>query len=325
MTEIHSTSGACADAPIIIVAGPTASGKSACAVALARAFDGVVINADSMQIYDGLSVVTARPSAEEEAQAPHRLYGVLDAAESCSAGRWLDLAASEISAARAGGRLPILCGGTGLYLKALVQGIAPIPDIPNDVREAARARHAAIGGAAFREDLAVLDPEAAEKLPPGDSQRLIRAYEIVKATGRTQADWAGEPHQKAVTGRFATVAFVPDRAVLYSAIDARFEAMMAGGALDEVRTLRARGLDRALPALKAVGVRELLACLDGEMTLQEAVAKAQQSSRKYAKRQITWLRTQLETEGEAVLYLSAQYSESLNGKIFAFIRQFLLT
>lgn len=309
---------------MIVVAGPTASGKSACALALARAFDGVVVNADSMQVYAEVRVITARPPADEEAAAPHRLYGVLPVSEACSAGRWLDMAAAEIDAARAAGRLPIVCGGTGLYLKALMEGLSPIPDIPGAVRGEARALHARLGGEAFRSALAALDPASAARWPAGDTQRLLRAYEIVKATGRTQGDWARDSPVKKVAARFAAVVLVPRREILYPAIDARLDAMMAAGALDEVRRLHAMGLDRALPVCKAVGVRELLAYLDGEMDLAAAVAKAKQASRNYAKRQMTWLRTQL-GGGTGTLVINAQYSESFEDEIFSFLRQNLLT
>lgn len=324
MAELHSTDDA-APGPVVVVAGPTASGKSACAVALARAFDGVVINADSMQIYAELHVVTARPSSAEEAAAPHRLYGVLSVREPCSAGRWLAVAAAEIDAARAAGRLPIVCGGTGLYLKALMEGLSPIPEIPAAARDDARALYERMGGAAFRDALAALDPAAAARLPAGDRQRLVRAYEIVRATGRTQDAWAAEPPLRTVTGRFAAVVLVPDRQILYPAIDARFDAMMAAGALDEVRRLHAMGLDPALPACKAVGVRELLAHLDGVVDLDGAVAKAKQASRNYAKRQMTWLRTQVGGGAATVRLFDAQYSESLGAEIFSFVRHYLLT
>lgn len=325
MTESDSKEDGAENKPIAVVAGPTASGKSACALDLAREFDGIIINADSMQVYEELRVVTARPSAQEESLAPHRLYGVMSVAAACSAGHWLDRAAAEIRAAWDDDKLPIVCGGTGLYIKALMEGIAPIPDVAADVRAEARRLHGEVGGAAFREKLAVLDADAAERLPAGDSQRLIRAYEIVRATGRTQSDWQAETPVRAVKARFATLALIPDRAVLYPAIDARFLAMMDAGALDEVRALAAMDLDPALPSVKAVGVRELLAYVRGEREREDAVASAQQASRNYAKRQLTWLRTQFASSEFPLYPISAQYSESFRGEIFSFIRQYLLT
>ena len=240
-------------APLLIVAGPTASGKSALALALAEEFSGTIINADSMQVYRDLHVLTARPGPAEEARAPHRLYGVIDAAEPCSAGRWRGLALGEIEAARAAGRMPILAGGTGLYLHALVHGIAAVPAIPAEIRDAARALHAELGGAAFRARLAERDPDAAARLDPGDRQRLLRAYEVVAATGRTLGAWQRAAAPAARPG-IACVILLPPRAQLYAACDARFGAMMAQGAEDEARALLARGLAADLPAMKAVGM-----------------------------------------------------------------------
>jgi tRNA dimethylallyltransferase len=306
--------------PVLIVAGPTGSGKSALAIDAAVEFRGTVINADSMQVYRELRLLTARPSAEDEARVPHRLFGVLPAAEVCSAGRWLAMAAVEIAAARAQGRLPIVVGGTGLYLKALTNGLVPVPEIPEAARGEARALHRRLGGEAFKEELAGLDPVAAARLPAGDSQRLIRAYEVVAATGRTLADWQRqEPAKPAVDARFATIVLSPPREDLYAAVDARFDAMIAAGALDEVRALVA--LDPALPAMKAVGVKELAAHLRGEIDLEPACAAAKKATRNFAKRQRTWLRHQLDPDEQAF----EQYSERIYPKMLSFIRQFLLT
>ena len=309
---------------LVIVAGPTASGKSALALALAEEFGGTVINADSMQVYRDLAVLTARPGAAELARAPHRLYGVIDAAESCSAGRWRALALGEIAAARAEGRLPILAGGTGLYLRALLEGLAPVPPVPAAIRAEARALHAQLGGEAYRSLLAELDPDAARRLAAGDTQRLIRAYEVAKATGRPLAAW----RQGQSGGGFTAAALLllPPRAALYRLADARFMAMMAAGAEEEVRALLARGLDPALPAMKAVGVRELGAFLAGRLSREEAIAAARQATRRYAKRQYTWFRHQMpETSSLRKLIVAEQFSESLLPEIFSFIRQFLLT
>ena len=311
--------------PIVLIAGPTASGKSALGLAIAEEFRGTLINADSMQVYRDLAILTARPSAAELARAPHRLYGVLDAGEVCSAARWCAMAEAEIAAAQAEGRLPLLVGGTGLYFRALLKGLAPVPEIPAAVRAAARALHKSIGGVLFHAELARRDPEASTRLHPSDSQRLIRAYEVVTATGRTLRDW--QRGDAAGTQRLAAaLLLLPPREVLYDAIDRRFLAMIERGAPEEVRALLARGLAPELPAMKAVGVPELIRVIRGEISLEAAMALAQQASRNYAKRQITWFRHQLpSTPDFPVLRLAAQYSESLLPEIFSFIRQFVLT
>lgn len=279
---------------VVIVTGPTAGGKSGMALELAERLGGWIINADSMQVYRDLRVLTARPDATEEARVPHRLFGVLGAEERCSVGRWLDMAVAEITAARAAGRLPILVGGTGMYLKALTEGLAPVPDVPTTVTAEATALYDTLGGIAFAEALAKHDPGAAEALPPGDRQRLIRAYAVVQATGRPLADWQNEaPIGPALDARFTTVLVLPPRDALYAACDARFTAMLDEGAMDEVRALLARELDPSLPAMRAVGVRELGAVIRGEMTLDQAADKARQATRNYAKRQLTWFRHQL--------------------------------
>ncbi len=308
--------------PVLIIAGPTASGKSALALDAAEEFTGTVINADSMQVYRELRVLTARPTDGDEARVPHRLFGALSVTEACSAGRWLAMARAEIEAARGAARLPILVGGTGLYLKALTDGLAPVPGIPQGIRSEARRLHARLGGEAFRAELAKVDAEAARRLEAGDSQRLIRAFEVVRATGRPLAGWqrqgAGGP---ATDARFATIVLAPPRDALYAAIDARLDTMIEEGALDEVAALDRLGLDTGLPAAKAVGVPELRRHLRGEITLDEALDSAKRASRNFAKRQLTWLRHQM--PGAHVV--PAQYSESLRPEIFSFICRFLLT
>jgi tRNA dimethylallyltransferase len=306
--------------PIILIGGPTASGKSALALAIAEEFAGTVINADSMQVYRDLAILTARPGPAEKARAPHRLYGVLDAADACSAARWRGMAEAEIEAAASRGSLPVLVGGTGLYFRALLDGLAEIPAIPAVTRAEARRLHRLLGGAGFRACLAARDPAGAARLTPGDTQRLLRAYEVVAATGRPLADWqaaqaAGPRHAQA-----AALLLMPPRPLLYAACETRFAAMAAGG-LDELRALLARRLDPALPVMKAVGVRELAAHLAGAVPLGEAIRLGQQATRRYAKRQTTWFRHQM--PGGRVI--EAQFSESLLPEIFAFIRQFLLT
>lgn len=310
---------------IAIVAGPTASGKSALALALAEEFAGTIINADSQQVYRDLAVLTARPGTAEMARVPHRLYGVIDAAENCSVGRWLALAQAEIDAASAAGRLPILVGGTGLYLEALLNGLAEVPPIPAAARAEAQTLHAQLGGAVFRERLAALDPVAAARLVPTDSQRLTRAYEVVRATGKTLAQWQRrqEPDRRL---RAAAIVLLPERESLYRACDARVLRMMADGVEAETRALLARDLPGTLPAMKAVGVRELKAWIEGHATRDAAVAAMQQATRHYVKRQFTWFRHRL-LDGEMLrrVTLSEQFSESLLPQIFPFIRQSLLT
>ncbi len=285
-----------ADAPVIVIGGPTASGKSSLALSIAERLDGVVINGDAIQVYRDLRVLTARPSGAEERRAPHRLYGFLDATEQCSAGRWQALALAEIAAANAAGKRAIVVGGTGLYLRALIEGIAPIPDIPADIRARSRARYAEIGGAAFQAEFAARDPVMAARLEPADGQRLMRAWEVLEATGRSLAEWQDEPTE-APDLPFTMIVLMPPRDEIYAACDKRLEAMIAVGVLDEVAALMKRAerehLDPSLPVLKAVGYAELAGHLAGRTTLEAAVAAAQQQTRRYAKRQITWFRHQL--------------------------------
>ena len=305
--------------PVLLIGGPTASGKSRIAVEVAQAFSGVVINADSMQTYRELRVLTARPTPAEELAAPHRLFGVLTLDTPGSVMTWLQMAEAEIRAAWVAGRLPIVVGGTGLYLKALTEGIAALPPIPSFFRTDAADRYERLGGEAFRCELAALDADAAARLPPGDRQRLIRADEVVRATGRTLGEWQGLGDRRPIAARFITVLVLPPRDRLYAAIDARFDRMLAAGVLDEAATLLTR--DPTLPGMKALGVRPLLSHLRGEICLEEAVRRAKRDSRRYAKRQLTWMRHQL----SAPAMLIEQYSESVHAKLFAFIREILLT
>ncbi|HTH17989.1 MAG TPA: tRNA (adenosine(37)-N6)-dimethylallyltransferase MiaA [Magnetospirillum sp.] len=307
--------------PAIVIAGPTASGKSGMALAIAREFDGVVVNADSMQVYDVLRVVTARPGPEDEALAPHKVYGVLSPSVACSAALWKDLAAAAMEEAWAAGKLPVVVGGTGLYLRTLIHGISPIPDIPENIRAEARARLERLGNAAFHAELAARDPVMAARLDPSNSQRLVRAREVIEATGRSLAEWQAEPMEGAVPARYLTFALLPPRQPLYDAIDRRFRLMMNQGAEEEVRQLLTMKLDAALPAMKALGVPEIAAYLAGDIDREEAIARASTASRNYAKRQLTWFKHQLVTPE----VLSAQFSESLTQIIFPFIRRFLLT
>jgi tRNA dimethylallyltransferase len=305
---------------VVVIAGPTASGKSRLALELADALHGTIINADSLQIYCDLRILSARPDDAAMARVPHVLYGYQDAAQRGSVGCWRGLAQDAIAASHRAGRLPIVVGGTGIYLRALQHGLAAIPPIPTVIRAEAAALHRTLGGAAFRERLAVSDPVAARRLMPGDRQRLIRAWEVVEATGRPIGEWQRSP-SVALPYRVASILLAPSREVLYAACDARFIEMIAKGALDEAAALMARRLDPELPAMKAVGVPELLRHLRGEIALDAAVAAAQQATRRYAKRQMTWFRHQM-TPG---LVFDAQFSESLLRCSRHFIDHFLLT
>lgn len=306
--------------PVIAILGPTASGKSALALDLATRLDGVIINADSMQVYRDLRILTARPDDDDLARAPHRLYGFQAADTPCSAADWRTRALVEIAAAGAAGQVPILCGGSGLYFKALTEGLAPIPDISPALRARLRARLADIGGAAFRRELATRDPAGAARLHDGDSQRLIRAMEVVEGTGRTLAAWHRQASPPAPLSCL-TFVLAPPRPALYAHCDARFETMVAAGAVAEARRLKALGLCRDLPAMKAVGVRQLIDYIDEKCNLNDAIAGAQQETRRYAKRQTTWFKHQIEQFHP----LPQQYSEKLVDEIFPKIREFLLT
>jgi len=276
----------------LIVAGPTASGKSALALGLARRLGGVVINADSMQLYRELRVLTARPTPAEEAQAPHALYGVRPAAEAGSVAWWREAALAAMAAARASGRLPILCGGTGLYFHAMNKDLADIPDPGPAARAEARALLAEIGPEALHARLRQHDPATASRLRPSDSQRLARAWEVWRGTGRGIADWlaAAKVPMPAAAWRFAAILLDPPRPELRAAITARFAAMLADGAIEEVRALLALGLDPALPAMRAHGVPELSDYLRGAIMLDEASARAIAATGRYTKRQATWFR-----------------------------------
>jgi tRNA dimethylallyltransferase len=312
--------------PLILLAGPTASGKSRLALALADGLDGTVINADSAQMYRDLRIVSARPSAKDEARTPHRLYGVLDGDDVGSAARWAERAAAEARAAHAAGRLPLIVGGTGLYMKALTEGLSAIPDIPPDIRAAARARLAEQGNAAVHAELMARDPDTAARLDPGNSQRLARAWEVLEATGRPLSWWQRRPPAPPpLSARILTLVLDPPRDALAAVIDARVEAMIAAGALDEVAALLARALPADRPVMKAVGVPDLAAHLRGDLTLPQAVARMQAATRQYAKRQRTWLRGQMRADAVLRPPDPAQFSESRTEQTFAIVRRFLLT
>jgi tRNA dimethylallyltransferase len=278
----------------ILIAGPTASGKSALALALAEELGGTIINADAMQVYRDLRIITARPTPEEEVRVPHRLYGHVDAAENYSVGRWcadVRAALAEVERAR---RPPIIVGGTGLYFKALTQGLATIPPTPPEVRAAVRARLAAAGPQALYAELVQHDPEMAARLKPGERTRIARALEVLQATGRSLAEWQRQGVQPILDPtRAAKIFLAPDRSALHKRIEERFDAMLAAGALEEVRALDTRGLDPLLPAMKAHGVPWLRRHLRGEITLAQAAEGAKKDTKRYTKRQLTWFRHQM--------------------------------
>ncbi|CCD98215.1 tRNA (adenosine(37)-N6)-dimethylallyltransferase MiaA [Bradyrhizobium sp. STM 3809] len=282
------------DNKAVLIAGPTASGKSALALELAQKAGGVIINTDSMQVYHDLRVLTARPTAEEEALAPHRLYGHVDAAVNYSAGHFVRDAAHVLDDVRHQGRLPVFIGGTGLYFKALTRGLSAVPPVPDAIREAVRERLDREGVEALHAELARRDAAAAARLNVRDRTRIARALEVIEATGRPLADWHAEttpPLLPAGTTRALFIA--PERDALYARIDARFEVMLQAGALDEVERLAARGLDPLLPAMKAHGVPALIRYLRGEISREEAASIGKADTRHYAKRQFTWFRHQL--------------------------------
>ncbi|WP_438381541.1 tRNA (adenosine(37)-N6)-dimethylallyltransferase MiaA [Asaia sp. BMEF1] len=316
-----------ADAPIaLIVAGPTCSGKSALALALAERFTGVVINADSMQVYADLHVLTARPDAHDEARVPHRLYGVLDAAQPGSVAWWRETALGEMQAAWPQGRLPILCGGTGMYMRALLDGLVEVPEPGNEAREAARALVAEQGSEAAHAVLMRDDPQTAQNLRPGDGQRVARALEVLWGTGQGLSYWRSQPGLPPAPCRFVSVRLDPPREVLRAAIGERFSRMIDLGAMQEVETLVARRLSPALPAMRAHGVPELSAALAGTLSLEEAIRRAVIATGQYTRRQATWFNHHaLGAEQDCMISLqrydeSTQFSEREFEKIATFIQ-----
>ena len=293
--------------PLALIAGPTASGKSSLALALAERAGGVVINADSAQVYRDLRIVSARPSAADEARAPHRLYGTRDGADACSAADWAADAKAAIAEALAAGRLPILAGGTGLYIRTLIEGIAPVPEIDPAVRRAVRALPVGEAHAA----LAVEDREAAVRLRAGDTTRIARALEVVRSTGRTLKSWQAEKHG-GIGGEvsLAPLILLPPRDWLHARCDQRFEAIFSDAGIEEVRRLLARHLPALAPVMRAIGVREIAAFLHGETSREAALAAGRIATRQYAKRQYTWFRRQ---PPEAW----PRFEEALEGEAFA--------
>jgi tRNA dimethylallyltransferase len=278
-------------ATIVFIAGPTASGKSAAALEMAQALGGEIVNADSMQVYRDLRILTARPSPQDLERARHHLFGHVDAATSCSAGMWARQAAQAIADIAAREEVAIVVGGTGLYFRALSEGLSPVPEVPNDVRAAVRRRCEQIGSEAFRAELLARDPAAA-RLSPADVQRHIRAAEVLEATGRPLAEFQSMARESLIPTLAAKIVIEPDRETLYRDCDARFDRMLAAGALEEARAFKGRALDPSLPAMKALGVAELVSHLQGQMTLADAAELAKRNTRRFAKRQLTWFRNQ---------------------------------
>lgn len=294
MSKSKSSESADSRPPVALIAGPTASGKSDCAVRLALALaahgrQATVINADSAQVYADLAVLSARPTAEEMHGVAHRLFGEWDGAEACSAADWANRARAIVAEVHAAGGVPVLVGGTGLYLRTLLDGIAPVPPIDPVVREAVRGLPVAQAYAALQAE----DPERAAVLAPADAARVTRALEVVRSTGRTLAAWQAQ-RVGGIGGavRLHPAILLPDRATLYARCDARFAKMLSGGAIGEVRALLARKLEPALPVMRAIGVTEIAAYLAGEITLETAESRSAQATRNYAKRQYTWFRNQ---------------------------------
>jgi tRNA dimethylallyltransferase len=278
----------------VLIAGPTASGKSALALEFADKARGVIINADSMQVYRDLRIITARPSLAEEARVAHRLYGHVDAAANFSVGAWVGDASAALAEARAQNQLPIFVGGSGLYFKALTRGLSAVPPIPPEIREGVRARLERDGVEALHTELARRDPQSAERLKPRDRTRIARALEVIEATGRSRGVWHRDGLPPLLPpGTFTAVFLAPDRDQLYARIDARFDTMIKDDAVAEIAALAARHLDPQLPVMKAHGVPPLIRHLRGEITLEEAAVIGRADTRHYAKRQFTWFRHQL--------------------------------
>jgi tRNA dimethylallyltransferase len=283
----------------ILITGPTASGKSALAVELAKRHDGVVVNADSMQVYDTLRVLTARPSDEDMQGVPHCLYGHVPAGSGYSTGAWLRDVTALLPQLRAEGRLPVFVGGTGLYFKALTGGLSDMPAIPEEIRTRLRARLLSEGGAVLHAVLAERDPDMAMTLNPQDGHRIVRALEVLEATGRSIADLQGQAGPVIVNPeRAQKIVVLPARDILHSRINGRFEAMLEHGAEEEVRALLALSLPAEMPVMKAIGVSQIAAMLGGTMTRKDVLEKGAAATRQYAKRQMTWFRNQMDESWE---------------------------
>ncbi|MDP7172288.1 MAG: tRNA (adenosine(37)-N6)-dimethylallyltransferase MiaA [Alphaproteobacteria bacterium] len=308
---------------VVVLAGPTASGKSALALAIAKGLaesgrSAVLINADSMQVYRELRLLTARPDAADAAQVPHRLYGVMSAETACSVAQWRALALTAVEETLAASQVPIVVGGSGLYIRAFLKGLSPMPDISPAVRAAARARYGALGEDAFRAALAERDPAAASRIAAGDQQRLIRAWEVVEASGRPFEDWRTQ-EAEALAWPALKLLLLPGREELYAACDARLKVMFEAGALEEVAALMRVGMDPSVPAMKALGVEAIAAHLVGEINRDEALRRAKQATRRYAKRQLTWFRHQYAPD------ITLPPGPDLEVRALAVVDSFLLT
>ncbi len=287
--------------PVVIINGPTASGKSALALAIATAHNGVIINADSMQIYDALATLTAQPDTNELARAPHRLYGVLDPSEGLDAEKWRDMATIEIRSAHDAGHVPVIVGGTGFYIKTLMEGLSPIPAVDPDIRARGEEQLAKIGIEAFYEDLVEKDPLIDGKIDAQNPRRVMRAWEVLEATGRSLIHWQSVPKSGPPEGlKFIVISVMPDRDWLYDRCNRRFEIMFDSGAVDEVRDLLAWIDAGKVPEdaliTKAIGFPEIIGWVNGETSKETAIESAQQATRNYAKRQMTWARNQLDAD-----------------------------
>lgn len=278
---------------VAILTGPTASGKTKLALEIAQKIPAVIINGDAMQLYREIPVLSAQPTREEQALCPHALYGVLDIPDECTTARWAQMAVTEIRKAWEKGLLPLIVGGSGLYHKTLMEGISPVPGMSEAARKEARALIKEIGNEAFHVKLAEVDPEIAARLKVGDTQRMLRAYEVWLSSGTPLSAWQKQPPTPYLEAEYRCFALLPARAVIYDNINRRFPIMVEQGALEEVRALVEKGYSYSLTGMRAHGVRELAAYLKGECSLDEAIAKSQQITRNYAKRQTTWINHQL--------------------------------
>ena len=308
---------------VLVVAGPSASGKSALAADIAAAYSGVVINADSMQVYRGLDILTSAPNAALKSKAPHKLFSILPPDVSCTAGDWRRMAIAEIDMAHQFGQLPVIVGGSGLYLRSLMTGIAKMPSIPTEVRHNVRGRLQALGSTALHEELWSKDPKSAARLSVNDGQRICRALEVFESTGRGLLDWHTrgiEPND--VKGlKFITILLMPPRDELYEACNERFCRMLEKGAIEEVRELSKLDLAINLPSMKALGVSQILGLLRGSLSLEEVIQGGQQATRRYVKRQFTWFRHQIIAD----FIIESKYNESLRHDIFSKISKIMLT
>ncbi len=299
----------------VLIAGPTASGKSSLALRLAAETDGVIINADSMQVYDGLRVVTARPSDEDLAACEHQLYGVLAPSENCSAGRWSEMAVKALEDCRARGRLPIFVGGTGLYFSALTEGLSPIPDISPEIREQVEGLWSQDDGGTVRERLGLVDPVLVNRVRETDSQRLKRGLEVYLGTGRCLSEWQAEPKVRPTDANFGKIVLSCDRTWLYERCNRRFDLMLEEGAMDEVKDLLSLELPANLPIMKALGVPQLAEIAQGRCDFESGVEVAKRDTRRFAKRQMTWFRNQMIAWNE----INAQQTESEIGNFLSII------